>query len=199
MSRLPGRDVWGYPVYQYGTVTRCVRHWHLVPKKHLHRIRIVFDRHWRLYTHHRRFGWVWIGWGRGGRSDVVYEPLPFAHRWFVAVLKRTGRGTGEAPPALQLADSGTLIGPLLAEHIAATKYEDGTVRVPGSFKVENVGSAYRVTVYDHDAGLRLACSGPVLADVYELIEIALGTADAPWEVDRYLTEQIAKRTPRKKK
>lgn len=192
------RDPWGYRVYRHGTVNGCVRHWLTVPRIQGYRIRVLVGAHWRVYTYRFQTGWVWSAWGHGGRSSVTAEQMPFEWRWIMAVQRRTAPSDKVPPPPLPAPLVVLVNSPLLSEHIVATKYDDGLVRVPGSFKVENIGSAFRVTVYDHDAGLRLPVTGPTLESALEEVEVLLGTADAPWEIDRYLSEQVAKRGKKKK-
>lgn len=117
----------------------------------------------------------------------------------MAIARRTAPGDGVPQPALPMPVAVLVNSPLLAEHLVATSFADGGARIPGSVKIENIGTAFRVTVYDHDAGLRLVASGPTLEEALETVEVFLGDATAPWEVDRYLTEQAAKRKPKGKK
>jgi len=118
----------------------------------------------------------------------------------MAVIRRQAPGQGTPAVQLVMPTDADGPGPLLAEHCCVTKYGDGSPRVPGSYKVENIGTAYRVTVYDHDAGLRLPVSGATLAECMGDIEVHLGAVDAPWELDKYLTGLIAQRpkAPKKK-
>jgi hypothetical protein len=114
-------------------------------------------------------------------------------------LKRRTPPSDKTPPLALYAPYDVLgEGTLLAEHLSATMYDDKTIRTPGSIRIENMGPVYRVTVYDHDAGLRLAVSAPTVSDALEIIEQHLGAADAPWEIDRYLSEQASKRVKKKK-
>jgi len=136
---------------------------------------------------------------RGGRLAANEVELPYRWRLMMALRRNKPPGAGEPPPALLAPDDVFGEGSLLAQWLSATKYEDGTVRIPGSVRIENLGASYRVTVYDHDAGLRLPCSAPTLSEALGSVEQLLGVVDAPWEVDRYLTEQVAKRQPKKRK
>lgn len=116
------------------------------------------------------------------------------------MLRRRQAPTQDAiPEALPAPTSVFGEGSLISEFLSATQYDDGTLRVPGSIRIENMGKSYRVTVYDHDAGLRLAVSAVCVDEALNDIEVLLGAADAPWEVDRYLSEQVAKRGKKKKK
>lgn len=192
------RDVWGYRTYSYTGSGASARRWLTVPRVNGYCIRVLFRDCWRVYTYYIGTGWVWAQWGYGGRAAVATQPMPFQWRWMMAVRRRSAPSDKVPPPPLPMPMAVLVNSPLLAEHLVVTKYDDGTVRVPGSFRVENIGSAFRVTVYDHDAGLRLPCTGPTLEEALEQVEVMLGTPDAPWEIDRYLSEQVAKRTKKKK-
>jgi len=87
----------------------------------------------------------------------------------------------------------------IAEFLSSIKYEDGTPRLPGSVRIENVRTCYRVTLYDPDAGLRLPFAGATVEACCDELEKLLGVIDAPWEVDQWLTKQAAQRPKSKKK
>lgn len=87
--------------------------------------------------------------------------------------------------------------PLLREFLSVTAYDDGSMRTPGSYRFENKLICYQITLYDADAGMRLPVSGATMDDVLKATERLLGAPDAPWEVDRYLTEQLAKKSKEK--
>lgn len=192
------RDVWGYRVYEYRPQSKVVRHWLTVPRVNGYPIRVLFRDHFRVYRFYLGRGWVWTQWGDGGRTAIACKEMPFQWRWLMAVQRRSAPSDKTPPPPLPVPLAVLVNSPLLAEHITATKFEDGLVRVPGSFKVENIGTAFRVTVYDHDAGLRLPVTGPTLEEALQEVETILGVPDAPWEVDRYLSEQVARRGKKKK-
>lgn len=102
-----------------------------------------------------------------------------------------------AAPAAPHATSYLVLSPLLIEFASATSYEDGTARVPGYFTVRVRGTEWECTLYDPDAGARLPVRAPTVDDMMVAVELALGAQEAPWEQDRYLMEQLAKR-PKKK-
>lgn len=97
-------------------------------------------------------------------------------------------------PALPLEDQSKVLHkfPLIREFLSSTAYEDQSPRQPGYFTLRNRGGSYEVTVYDPDAGLRCAVRAMTLDDVLAATELLLGAAEAPWETDRWLTEQLAK-------
>ena len=88
--------------------------------------------------------------------------------------------------------------PRLMEHCTSTKYDDdGAFRTPGYFWVKTQGSTWIVTLFDPDAGARLDCRAATVDDALALAETYLGAADAPWEVDAYLRERMAKKKKKK--
>lgn len=78
-----------------------------------------------------------------------------------------------------------------------TSYDDGSPRQPGYFTFRNRVTVYEVTVYDPDSGTRLVVRGPDWDKTFLSVEQLLGAADAPWEMDKYLSEQLAKRSRKK--
>lgn len=88
--------------------------------------------------------------------------------------------------------------PAIREFLSATGYDDGSPRVPGYLTLRNRGHSYEITLYDPDAGLRLPARGPDLDKTLLLAEQLLGVQEAPWEVDNYLTEQLAKKSKKRR-
>jgi len=112
--------------------------------------------------------------------------------------KRQALGLESVPiPALGMESKLLEKPPPLPEFVSATAYEDGSIRTPGSFRFENKLICYQITLYDADAGMRLPISAGTLDDVFKAVERLLGAPDAPWEVDRYLTEQLSKKVKEK--
>lgn len=89
--------------------------------------------------------------------------------------------------------------PALRAFISETAYEDGTARTPGYWTVRNRVTTFEVTLYDPDSGSRLVCRGATLDETFALAEQLVSVESAPWEPDRYLSEQLAKATRRKPK
>lgn len=88
--------------------------------------------------------------------------------------------------------------PRLMEHCTCTKYDDdNSLRTPGYFWVKTQGSTWIVTMFDPDGGARLDCRAATVDDALALAETYLGAADAPWEVDEYLRERMAKKKKKK--
>lgn len=113
-------------------------------------------------------------------------------------MKRRTPAEAGLPPVPLSDESYTLHDfPLIREFLSATAYDDQTPRSPGYLTLRNRGGSYEITLYDVDAGMRVAARACLLDDVLAAAELLLGADQAPWEQDRYLTEQLTKN--RKKK
>lgn len=86
----------------------------------------------------------------------------------------------------------------LCEFLSATVYDDGTARTPGYFWFSNRGTLYELTLFDPDAGARLPLVAKTIDDAFAAADLTLRAEDAPWQPDKYLTEQLEKRRPKKK-
>jgi len=116
-----------------------------------------------------------------------------------AMKRRQVAAPGEHKlPALPMASTILAKLPALREFLTATEYEDGGNRQPGYMTMRNRGTTFEVTLYDPDSGHRIACRGTSFDETLLLAEKLLGTPEAPWEVDQYLTDQLAKRSRKKK-
>lgn len=136
----------------------------------------------------------------GNRTPHKQEPHSFYPRPEETRVKRRQppAGAGAIMPALAATSVTLAKFTLLREFLTATQYDDGAPRTPGDLALRNRGVAFEVTLYDPDAGLRLPVRAATLDDVLALAEKLLGVESAPWEVDRYLTEQLGKKKGRKK-
>jgi hypothetical protein len=88
--------------------------------------------------------------------------------------------------------------PLMLRHITETSYDDLTPRTPGYYWVMNREVAFEVIVFDPDSGCRLPCRAADYDTAMMLAERLLGVEDAPWEPDRFLSDQLLKRVKKKK-
>lgn len=129
---------------------------------------------------------------------AMLEHWGFPEDWKMPVRKRVP--TGELPPIpfLSMDTKAMAKSPLLVEFLAATAYEDGTVRTPGYYTVRNRMIEYECTLYDPDSGQRVAVRARELDKMWQGVEVVLGAVDAPWEVDRYLLEQLEQKNKKKK-
>lgn len=116
------------------------------------------------------------------------------------VLRMKRRTPAEAGlPALPLPSESKLFAklPLIREFLSATAYDDGSPRQPGYLTVRNRGGSYEITAYDPDAGLRAAVRAMTIDDTWAALELLLGAAEAPWETDHYLMDQLLKKKKRR--
>lgn len=161
--------------------------------------------------------WFWVGWNatrfllrwekwQGIRVVSVHrhrtpdEPITFYRPeefTTVPIKRRTPLAEPVPLPALPATSKVLAKCPLLCEFLSATAYEDGSARQPGYVTLRNRVIEWELTLYDPDAGARVALRARTLDDVFATAEVLLSSAEAPWEPDRYLMEQLA-RKPKKK-
>lgn len=89
--------------------------------------------------------------------------------------------------------------PRLAEYLTRVSYDDGSPRVPSYYTLRNRGASFEVTVYDPDSGGRLPVNGATLDEAFLALEKLLGAEEAPWQPDKYLMSELARKAPRAKK
>lgn len=157
-------------------------------------VKLVIQRGTRIYrvSWHPREGYTVTAWGVAGPPRSAYHDAGMHPLECPRMMRRTPPAAGL--PALPLDSESKVLArlPLIREFLSATAYEDQSPRQPGYLTLKNRGGSYEITVYDPDAGLRCAVRAMTLDDVLAATELLLGTADAPWEVDRWLTDQLAK-------
>lgn len=74
----------------------------------------------------------------------------------------------------------------LVQHCAVTRYEDGTVREPGEFKVRAQGASWEIQVVDYAGKAFFRVTAVKLDDAFAMACLLLETASAPWEVAKWL-------------
>lgn len=161
-------------------------------------LRLLMPSRWYLLQWLPREGWWLLSSGTAG---APYErPDYVAPRYQGEAMKRrTAAEPGQVVvPALPSTSVHLPKLPALREFLTATTYDDASPRTPGYFTIRNRVTTFEVTVYDPDSGSRLSCRGPKLDDALSLIEQLLGVAEAPWETDAWLTEQLLRKRKRKK-
>jgi hypothetical protein len=87
--------------------------------------------------------------------------------------------------------------PTLREFMTATAYDDGTARTPGYLWFSNRGTMFEVILFNPDSGSRLPVVAPTMDEVLAAVETVLKLPEAPWQPDRYLSEQLTKKTKKK--
>jgi hypothetical protein len=115
-------------------------------------------------------------------------------------MKRLKVSEGEGLPALAVSAKSEVFKkfPRILEHTTATAYEDGSIRTPGYFWVKPTTSQWVITLFDPDAGARLDCRAATCDEALALAEKWLGVEDAPWEIDEWLRERMAKKRGKKR-
>lgn len=112
--------------------------------------------------------------------------------------RRQALGLADTPiPALPMESAMLKKYPRVLEHLICTAYEDGAVRTPGAWRMDNKLILLTLTLYDPDSGMRLPVNGVTVDECFALADKLLGAPDCPWEVDRWLTEQLAKKEKEK--
>lgn len=149
---------------------------------------VWYTAHWLHGEGYRITGWRPAGAPVGQLTRAGEHPLKERR-----VKRRTPAEVG-LPPIPLPSDSKLFHKlPLLREFLSATAYDDQSIRTPGYFTMRNRGGSYEVTVYDPDAGLRCAVRAATIDDAFAGVELLLGAENAPWEVDSYLSDQLAKK------
>jgi hypothetical protein len=87
--------------------------------------------------------------------------------------------------------------PTLVAFLTARSYEDGGSRLPGKFWFDGNSSGFSITLIDQDQGFRLVVRAGTIDDVFAAAELALGTENAPWEVDQYHATKLAEKKKKK--
>lgn len=139
--------------------------------------------------------WLLVRWkSRRGYVPVAlldaHGPMhPAIETWghpdeTMPIKKRVPDGHMPVVPALSVDTAVFKKLPLVMEFLAATAYEDGTMRTPGYYTMRNRLVEYELTFYDPDAGMRLVIRHREHDKCWFGAEVLLGAADAPWEVDR---------------
>lgn len=193
------RDSTGVRVVRWRRRTTVYRPGQWSPPHREAWLRVVTDRRWYLLCKQPHWGWVLASSGLAGQPFTSPDHVVPQEEW--RVKKRAPLVTGAhiiVPPlpAKSLMLNKT---PLLREWLSATSYEDGSPRVPSYVTLRNRGATYEITLYDPDQGARLVVAGPEIDHVLMALEQLLGVDEAPWEIDKYLAEQLTKRGVRKKK
>jgi len=122
----------------------------------------------------------------------------FPEDWRMPPKRRVQAGELPPVPALSMESVCFKKYPLLVEFLACTQYEDKAKREPGYFTVRNRIIEYEITLYDPDSGQRIPIRARTLDELMRGCESVLGAENAPWEIDRYLFEQLEKKTKKKK-
>jgi len=153
----------------------------------------------------RRFllSWVpWRGywceaWARivGGKvTDFGYYPNPESSMKPVDLTRSNG---GISPVHLAAIETEVLGRvPQIVAHLTHIKYDDGSPRQNGTITIRVRGTTWSVEARDWNAAARLVASATTCDDAFALMDLLLGSDNAPWEADRYLAEQKPLKKPK---
>lgn len=142
-------------------------------------------------------GWAAIGYGRWEGREPSGVKLLDRPGWENGVKRRVVKGSDLILPLLsreskhlgKLAD--------LVAFLAENSYDDMTMRTPGYLTLRNRLHCYEITLYDPDAGVRLALRAQTLDDVLRLANEAVTAESLPWEVDNYLMGLLEEKEKKK--
>ena len=146
----------------------------------------------------RRFllSWVpWRGywceaWARivGGKvTDFGYYPQPEKPVKQIDLNKSNGAGHLMHLAAVETQILGRC--PQVVAHLTHIAYDDGSPRQPGTITIRVRNSTWTVEARDWNAAARLVASATTCDDAFALMDLLLGSDNAPWEADRYLEEK----------
>lgn len=71
----------------------------------------------------------------------------------------------------------------ILKHLAITRFDDGTPRIPGTIIWRPDGSSWKLIAKEPSSALQLTVSAPMVDDAFALLDILLGAEEAPWEHD----------------
>lgn len=85
----------------------------------------------------------------------------------------------------------TMLGQVLPflEHLAVTRWDDGTPRTPGSAIIRTDGSHWKLILKEPDAKLQLPLVASTIDDLLCLAALTLEGEEAPWETDRWAQDK----------
>lgn len=140
--------------------------------------------------------WAWRLHRNGPSGELLKETS--RPEKLMPPKKRQALGLEGVPiPALPLESACLKKYPRVLEHLICTAYDDGSLRNPGSIRIDNKLILLVVTLYDPDSGMRLPCNGVTVDECLALADKLLGAPDCPWEVDRWLTSELQKKEKNK--
>lgn len=74
----------------------------------------------------------------------------------------------------------------LVSWLITTKYEDGTARLPGEFRLRTKGRSWECQLIDYDARAHVRLASSTLDDLMAMVCLGLETEDLPWELADWL-------------
>lgn len=110
--------------------------------------------------------------------------------------RKAGQGSASADGAEHLAPMETVVFDKLHQvvrHMAVTKYDDKEVRKPGWITIKTLGSSWVIQVKDPDSCLSMQVVADTLDNALALADLLLGSDEAPWEPDPFLSKMGGKK------
>lgn len=187
----------GLTVYQWsGSAVQRGRRGHLLPRRERWFF-VLTGTVLHLYHYKPRQGLWRVSRRAVGASDVLGTYLTPRPERDAMKRRLVSAEPGTPPPALPAVSTTLAKLPLLREFLTATAYDDGSIRTPGYVWLKNTGAVFEITCFDPDSGTRLPVRAATLDELLSAVEKLLGAEAAPWEADRYLTEQLTKKRRKK--
>lgn len=125
-------------------------------------------------------------------NGVVLKKAVFVTPEYTMKKKTTGAGS-KASTFTHLAPvESELLGKLsqIIAHCAVVKYDDGDARKPGWITLKTMGSAWVLEAKDPDSCCRMTASADTLDNALTMLDLLLGSEEAPWEPDPWLRQQL---------
>lgn len=94
-----------------------------------------------------------------------------------------GAGDGKPRHLAALDSPAFRLFPRILEHLAVNRFEDGTVRIPGTVICRVEGSNWKVIAKEPSSAVQLIVIGATVDDALAGLELLLGAEEAPWEED----------------
>jgi len=162
------------------------------------RLYLTRSKSYHLMLPGRRFLLSWVPW-RGwwceawavivGGKVVDFGYYPQLEKPVKKIDLAKGNG-GERPIHLAAVET-EILGrvPQIVSHLTHVAYDDGSPREPGTITIRVRGTTWSVEARDWNACARLVASALSCDDAFALLDLLLGSDNAPWEADRYLEEK----------
>lgn len=127
-------------------------------------------------------------------SQVPNVPLK---RGAAVKRRQIAKAEGIPLPAASIAGKTLVKFPRFLEHMTATAYDDGTIRVPGYCWLSTRGQAWILTLFDVDGCARLPLVANSVDEVFAMAEAMLGAEDAPWQLDQFMLDRSNQKKKKK--
>lgn len=174
-------------------------------KRHAQVLPHAGERAWIVVRSRREYLCLWRKWL--GLQVLAVRPVAesgaavpwnyFDEDWWMPIKRRVFDTTTLSLPDLPNATKLFAKFPTFVAFLTARSYEDGQARLPGKFWFDASTAGFQITLIDVDQAMRLVVRAAALDDVWAAAELALGTDNAPWEVDQYHAQKAAEKKKKK--